>query len=110
MDGMCLDFIDVARAYFHARARRQMHVELPREDHDKGMHGKLGKAMYGTRDAVQNWEMEYAETMTEAKFKQGAYSACAFYHEERNIRAVVHGDDLTVLGRNEDLDWLRKAI
>ena len=27
-----LDFIDVRRAYFHARARREMYVELPEED------------------------------------------------------------------------------
>ncbi len=44
------------------------------------MHGKLGKAMYGTRDAAQNWEMECTEMMTEAKFKHRAYVACVFYH------------------------------
>ncbi len=48
--------------------------------------------------------------MTEAKLKQGVYSACAFYDEERNIRAVFHGDDFTVLGKSGDVDWLRKVI
>ncbi len=48
--------------------------------------------------------------MTEAKFKQGAYSACLIYHEGRNIRAVVHGEDYAVLGRSEDLDWFRWVI
>ncbi len=47
--------------------------------------------------------------MTQAKFKQGACSACVFYHEERNVIAVVHGDDFAVLGRGEDLDWFRKV-
>ncbi len=32
-----------------------------------------------------------------------------FDHEERNVRAVVHGDDFTALGRGEDLDWFRKV-
>ncbi len=54
--------------------------------------------------------MEYEEVMTEAQFKQGVYSAYVFYNEERNIRAVVRGDDCTVLGRSEDLDWFRKMI
>ena len=27
--GMKLDFVDVRRAYFHARARREIYVELP---------------------------------------------------------------------------------
>ncbi len=65
------------------------------------MRGKLSKAMYGTRDAAQNWWMEYTEMMTEAMFKQGAYSACVFYHEGRNIRAVVRGDDSQCWGRAE---------
>ena len=78
MDGMCLDFVGVVRAYFHARARREMYVELPREDHEEGMRGKLGKAMYGMRDAAQNWEVEYTERMTEVKFKHGVCSACVF--------------------------------
>jgi hypothetical protein len=74
------------------------------------MRRKLGKAMYGTRDAAQNWEVEYTEMMKEAKLMQGAYRACVFYYEERNIRAVIHGDGFTALGRSADLDWLRKAI
>ena len=80
-----------------------MHVELPREDHEEGVCGKLGKAVYGTRDAAHNWEREYTDLMTGAKFKQGAYSTCAFYRKECNIREVSHGDDFTVLGRSKDL-------
>ena len=30
-------------------------VELPEEDSEPGMCGKLRKSMYGTRDAAQNW-------------------------------------------------------
>ncbi len=33
-----------------------------------------------------------------------------FYHEERNIRAAVHGDDFTVSGKSEDFDWLRNVV
>ena len=59
--GMKLDFIDVRRAYFHAKARREVYVKLPAEDSEEGMCGRLNKAMYGTRDAAQNWEYEYIE-------------------------------------------------
>ena len=57
--GMKLDFIDVKRAYFHAKARREMYVDLPPEDKEDGMCGMLVKSMYGTRDAAHNWEHEY---------------------------------------------------
>ena len=34
--GMRLDFGDVARAYFHAKARRKVYVELSKEDFEEG--------------------------------------------------------------------------
>ncbi len=81
-----------------------MYVELSKEDFEKGKCGLLKKAMYGTRDAAQNWEFEYTEMMTEAGFKQGSYSKCVFYHEQKNIREVVHGEDFTALGPCNSLD------
>jgi hypothetical protein len=71
-EGMKIDFVDVRRAYFHAAARRDLYVELPEEDREEGMCGKLNKAMYGTRDAAQNWEYEYVEFLEGIGFKRGA--------------------------------------
>ena len=110
MPGMILDFGDVVRAYFHAKARRRVFVDLPKEDHEEGKCGLLKKSMYGTRDAAQNWELEYTEMMTEAGFKQGSHSVCAFYHAKENVRVVVHGDDFTALGTNKGLDWFRGVM
>ena len=59
--GHKIDFIDVRRAYFHAPARRLVYVKLPPEDEQEGMCGKLIKALYGTRDAAQNWEHAYID-------------------------------------------------
>ncbi len=72
-------------------------MELTKEDHGEGKCGLLKKSMYGTRDAAQNWELEYTEMMTEAGFRQGSHSVCVFYHAEKNVRIVVHGDDFTAL-------------
>ncbi len=70
-----------------------------KEDEEEGMCGMLEKSMYGTRDAAQNWEYEYTDMMKEAKLEQGKQSACVFYHPEKDVRVVVHGDDFTELGR-----------
>jgi hypothetical protein len=67
---MCLEFIDAARAYVHAKARTVAHEELPREDHEESTCGLLKKAMRETRDAAQNWEVECTVTRTEAVFTQ----------------------------------------
>ena len=51
---MKLDFIDVRRALFHAKAIRDVYVELAPERGKAGVCGKLKKAIYGIRDAAQN--------------------------------------------------------
>ncbi len=59
MLGTGLDFGDVDGAYFCARARRRVYVELSNEDFEEGKRGLLRKAMHGARNAAQNWELEY---------------------------------------------------
>ncbi len=45
MPGMHLDFGDAARAYLHAKARREACVNLSMEDCEEGKRGRLEKAM-----------------------------------------------------------------
>ena len=45
-----MDFIDIRKAYFHAKATRDVYIELPEEDHLEGMCGKLNKSLYGMRE------------------------------------------------------------
>jgi hypothetical protein len=81
---------------------RRSACAFPRKSKEKSVCGFVGggsrrgqvrttqKATYGTCDAVQNWEMECTDMMVDATFRQGVYSACAFYREQKNIRVVVH--------------------
>ena len=66
--------VDVHRAYFYAKAKREIYVELPEEGRDPDgprQCGRLIKAMYGIRDAAQAWRDEYEETLKELKLDQG---------------------------------------
>ena len=109
-DGMKLDFIDIRKAYFNAPARRAVYVELPTEISEPGTCGRLFKSLYGTRGAAQNWEVEYSRFMESIGFVRGTSTPCAFYNQEKELRAVVHGDDFTVLGWGRQLDSLRDEI
>ena len=108
--GMKIDFIDVRRAYYHANALREVYVTLPPGDEEEGMCGLLIKSLQGTRDAAQNWEAAYTHLLTNNGFTQGKSTPCMFYHPQRNIRVVVHGDDFTILGHEKELDWFRGVI
>ena len=97
---------DVKRAYFHAKCTRDVYVQLPSEDIGAGeeeMCGKLRLSMYGTRDAARNWEETCKEIMVELGFQQGRSSGSVFFHPERQIRTVIHGDDFLSSGARGDL-------
>ena len=66
--------------------------------------------MYGTRDAASNWEKAYTEFLQKVGFKVGNISPCIFHHDNRKLRLVVHGDDFTIIGPEQELDWFRTQI
>ena len=76
LEGVKLDFIDISRAFFQAEAIRKVYVQLPTEDHEEGMCGRLGKSMYGTRDAAQNWSDTYVRFMEKIRFIKGKSCPC----------------------------------
>ena len=100
--------IDVRRAYFYARARRRVYIELPEGDGGgpgSRQCGLLRKSLYGTRDA-QNWECELGGCLEEIGLRRGQASTCLYAEEARGISASVHGDDVTVKASREDAEWL----
>ena len=97
-------FIDVSRAYFYAPSRRPVYVKLPEEDDEPGMCGRLNVSMYGTQDAASNWEHKYASHLVEHGFVRGKSSPCIFWNPHTGVRCVVHGDDFTFAGSDEELD------
>ena len=105
-----LAFFDVSRAYFCAPSTRPVYIKPPDEDAEPGMCGKLRKSMYGTRDAAKNWEAEYQKTMMELGFNTGKAATCAFHREERDMMAVIHGDDITVLADQGGVVWMKKQL
>ena len=67
------------------------------------MCGRLLKSLYGTRSAAANWEEEYAGTFNEMGFIKGIGSPCIFVHAHKDIKIVIHGDDITILAVEEDI-------
>ena len=94
-------------------ARRKIAVELPPELQRSGIDevGVLLRAMYGTRDAATCWEAEIADLLVnDLGFTQGRASPCNFFHQERNLRVTVHGDDFESLGTLTDLQWFSNGL
>ena len=106
---------DVARAFFEARVKRKVCIEIPAEDLNDGDVGKdlvglLNMSLYGTRDAAKNWQEEVAVTMKAWGFVQGVYNPCLYYHPTWNIRTLVHGDDFISTGMREKVMMFKVAL
>ena len=103
---------DVKRAYFNARATRDLYIELPEEDvdHGKNLIGKLNLCLYGTRDAAVNWQEALSENLLKAGFVRGIGHTAVFYHPTRDVMVMVHGDDYVSSGWEEDLQWLKTIL
>ena len=43
-------------------------------------------------------------------FRSGVASPCIFFHAEKDLTTVVHGDDFTVSGPEEELQWLADTL
>ena len=48
--------------------------------------------------------------MEEAGFVTGLATACTFFHKEKNMRVVVHGDDFIIKGAECDLRWVAATL
>ncbi len=83
----------------------------------EGQGGDAREALEGDvrhEDAAQSWELEFAEMMVEAGLMQGSYSACVFYHEEKEfellyMETILHcRDDVEVWigsGKSVNVAW-----
>ena len=105
--------LDVKGAFLYGNARRDIYIELPREDNmaNSGTYvGKLNKAMYGTRDAPQIWQDEVEGKMRSIGFTVSGLHTSVYYNKERQIIALAHVDDFLCIGRDKDLTWLHQEL
>ena len=99
--------IDVKKAHLYPLCVTDTFIELPEEvGAGPGYVGKLRRMLYGLRSAAATWENHYAAKLEQIGFTRGVSTPVSFYHAGRGISLVVHGDDFTFTGYEEDLEWV----
>ena len=102
---------DVARAFFEAKATRELCIELPDEDKTEKDQREdnvaiLEKSLYGTRDGANNFQKEIKSFMLGIGFQMGKYKASTYHHEKIGLKTMVHCDDFVTVGGREEAKWL----
>ena len=103
---------DVRRAYFYAKIRRDVYIELPKEDpdHGKGLLGKLKLGLYSTRDAAKGWQETLSSHLEGIGFFRGRGPPSVFWNPERQFETLVHGDEYFSAGDEESMKWLEDEL
>lgn len=97
---------DVSCAFLHADVDEEIALKLPEGLAPPGWMGLLRRAMYGTRRAGLLWGEKIAVCMISSKFIRCKGCGQMYYHPERDITCVIHGDDFLSEGEQKQLDWL----
>ena len=106
-----LMFIDVRKAHLNPVCEEDVYIEFPEEcGYPKDVYGKLNYWLYGFRKAGVSWENHYSGKFEEVGFHRGVTCGVCFYHMERDLSLVVHGDDFTFCGLEEDLIWIKELM
>ena len=101
-----LSFVDIRKAYFNAIPERAIFMRVPKElGLPPNTVARQVRCVYGTRDAGKLWEDTYTQVLEGLGFTTGVSNPCVFHHPIRDIAIVVHGDDFTALGTDDDLNW-----
>ena len=108
-----LMIVDVKRAFLYGKTKRHVYIKLPAEDprsHEKGVLGRLRKAMYGTRDAPQIWQQEVQRTMEELGFRTSRSRPCVYFNDALDVQVVAHVDDFLLCGGRENLEFVYEQL
>ena len=83
---------------------------LPDGGCEQGKCWRLRRLLYGMQPAASASEKHYSKTRGDMGLAKGQTAATVFYDKAREIRCVVHRDDFTFLGWEEDLNDVRDGM
>ena len=90
-DELVKAFFDISRAHFHSPVRRKVAIR----NHGSCPSGiaMLNRAMYGTKDAAQCFDLYCERTMEKLDHNIGVLNQCLYKHLVKDIRVPRNGDD-----------------
>ena len=103
--------LDFKKAFFNGLIRREVCIDLPKEDPMHGDYvGLLHKSMYGLREAPAIWAAVVDEMMANLGFDPCPTVPCVFVHRRSGAVAIAHVDDFLISADKEVLQELKAAL
>eukprot|EP00973_Karenia_brevis_P074277 10319704-Karenia_brevis.AAC.1 len=90
-------FVDVSKAHLNLKCEEDVYTQLPEEERGLG-------------PAARAWERFYTEKLEGMGFLSDNSCGVVFYNQETDLSLMVHGDDYTFCGLEDDLVWIRNLM
>ena len=93
MNELVTAFFDISRAHFHSPVRRKAAIRM---QGDPSYHAHSGiampnRAMHGTKDAAQCFDLYFERTMENLDYNIGVFNPCLYKHPVKDISVLRHG-------------------
>ena len=101
---------DVSVAFFHSPMDEFTMVRPPVGLRVRGKLWVLKKALCGTRMASRCFGKLVGEVLKDAQFEAVTIVPNTYYHPQRDIDTVVHGDDFVAVAEDDHLNFLERVL
>ena len=106
-----LMFIDIKKAHLNGKVPEEEFVFVEDPTDPSGSRcWRLMIWLHGMRPAASAWEADYPIKLAEVGLAKGVANPTVFHNPVNDLRCVVHGDDFTFLGWEEDLEEMVKHL
>ena len=91
---LVMGFFDISREHFHSPVRKKVAIRVPHGDAScpSGV-AMLNRAVHGTNDAAQCFDMYCERTMEQLTYRVGVFNLCLYRHAVNDLSVFRHGDD-----------------
>ena len=96
-DELVIAFFEISRAHFHSPVRRKVAIRMQGDSSCPSGIAMLNRAMYGTKDAAQCFDLYCERTMEKLDHIIGVFNPRLYKNPVKDIRVLRHGDDFATL-------------
>ena len=109
-DELVIAFFDISRAHFHSPVRSKVAIRLQGDPSCPSGIAMLNRAMYGTKDAAQCFDLYCERSMEKLDYNIGVFNPCLCKHLVKDISVLRHGDDFATLATWAQIAELKKHL
>ena len=105
-----LHSFDFSRAHFHSPVRRKVSIRMQGDPSCTSGIAMLNRAMYGTKDAAQCFDLYCDRTMEKLDYNIGVSNPCLYTNPVKDICVLRHGDDFATLAARTQIAEFKEDL